>query len=244
MEIVRCSKGHYYDASRYKTCPNCEKADEKKTMLLSELFHNNRGNSSRKNEPVSETGKTVPLNLNQTGKAEMYQKTVPLPVYNDMEERKTVLLQPETQPATAENKVQHYSTTVPLVRMTAVQKDVQPESSVPCAAILVCISGAKRGREYRVLSQMNYIGRAGTMDICISDDESISAENAAVIGYDHENRVFSFGPGSSHNIIRVNGRMIIGAEMLKPYDRVTIGKTELLFVPICGEWFDWNEEQK
>ena len=27
---------------------------------------------------------------------------------------------------------------------------------------------------------------------------------------------------------------------LHAYDELTIGKTKLLFVPLCGERFDWN----
>lgn len=78
------------------------------------------------------------------------------------------------------------------------------------------------------------------MDICISGDDCISTERAAVIAYDVEEKFFSFGPSMGHNVVRVNGKMLMNAVVLNPYDELTIGKTKLLFVPFCGERFDWN----
>ena len=51
------------------------------------------------------------------------------------------------------------------------------------------------------------------------------------------------GPSMGHNVVRVNGRMLMNAVVLEPYDELTIGKTKLLFIPLCGERFDWNEEK-
>ena len=81
------------------------------------------------------------------------------------------------------------------------------------------------------------------MDICISGDDCISTDRAAVIAYDAVEKFFSFGPSMGHNVVRVNGRMLMNAVVLEPYDELTIGKTKLLFIPLCGERFDWNEEK-
>lgn len=80
------------------------------------------------------------------------------------------------------------------------------------------------------------------MDICISGDNCISTERAAVIAYDEEEKIFSFGPSMGHNVVRVNGKMLMNAVVLNAYDELTIGKTRLLFVPLCGERFDWNDK--
>ena len=42
------------------------------------------------------------------------------------------------------------------------------------------------------------------------------------------------------NIVRVNGKTVMVSVELKAYDELTIGSTKLLFVPLCGERFNWN----
>ena len=108
---------------------------------------------------------------------------------------------------------------------------------------LVCIEGATKGNDYRIHSQNNYIGRSARMDISIPEDSHISAENSAIIAYDNEDRVFYFGPCSGRNIVRVNGRPALSVEKIEAYDVLTIGTTKLLFVPLCGDRFDWNEKK-
>ena len=81
------------------------------------------------------------------------------------------------------------------------------------------------------------------MDVSIPEDPHISAENSAVVAYDNTERVFFFGPGSGHNGVRVNEKMILNATMINAYDVLTVGLTKLLFIPLCGDRFDWNEEK-
>lgn len=111
----------------------------------------------------------------------------------------------------------------------------------PVVGWLVCIEGADRGADYRIHSQYNYIGRAPHMDICIPSDSYISGERAAVLAFDNLEKMFFFSPGTGHNIVRVNGKVVMNAVQLNAYDRLTVGKTTLLFVPLCGDHFDWNE---
>ena len=113
----------------------------------------------------------------------------------------------------------------------------------PVVGWLVCIEGATKGTDYRIHSQNNYIGRSAKMDISIPEDSHISAENSAIIAYDNEDRVFYFGPGSGRNIVRVNGKPALSVEKIEAYDVLTVGTTKLLFVPLCGDRFDWNEKK-
>jgi len=78
------------------------------------------------------------------------------------------------------------------------------------------------------------------MDICISGDNCISAERAAVLAYDDRNCVFFMGPDMGQNLVRLNGKPILNAQELNAFDQITIGETTLLFIPLCGERFDWN----
>ena len=138
--------------------------------------------------------------------------------------------------------VQPYKTTLPVI---PVDGDGNEESAPfdPVVGWLVCIEGATKGTDYRIHSQNNYIGRSAKMDISIPEDSHISAENSAIIAYDNEDRTFYFGPCSGRNIVRVNGKPALSVEKIEAYDVLTIGTTKLLFVPLCGDRFDWNEKK-
>ena len=114
-------------------------------------------------------------------------------------------------------------------------------STDPVVGWLVCLSGNEKGRDYRIHADNNFIGRDRHMDICISGDETISRDKHAVIAYDNRDRVFYFAPGDGRSIVRLNGKAVLSTTEIKAYDKIELGKTELLFVPLCGEGFDWAD---
>jgi len=110
----------------------------------------------------------------------------------------------------------------------------------PVVGWLVCVDGPDRGRDYRIRSQRNFIGRDARMDISISGDEQISRENHAVITYDLRSNVFRLAPGESRGITYLNNNAVDVPAMLKPYDVIELGATKLIFIPFCGEAFQWQ----
>lgn len=42
--------------------------------------------------------------------------------------------------------------------------------------------------------------------------------------------------------MRHNGKAIFQTVELNMYDRVVVGKTELVFMPLCGSDFEWSSE--
>lgn len=110
----------------------------------------------------------------------------------------------------------------------------------PVVGWLVCEDGKEKGRDYRIHTDNNFIGRGEKMDICIRGDETISRENHAIISYDSQEKVFYFSPGDGRSIVRLNDKAIFQTVEIKAYDRVTIGKTKLLFIPLCGKDFEWS----
>ena len=109
----------------------------------------------------------------------------------------------------------------------------------PVVGWLICLDGTEKGRDYRIHTDNNYIGRGEKMDICIRGDDTISRENHAIIGYDARDKVFYFTPGDGRSIVRLNDKGIFATAELKSHDIVEIGKTKLIFLPLCGENFDW-----
>ena len=110
----------------------------------------------------------------------------------------------------------------------------------PVVGWLVCIDGADKGHGYRIRSGYNHIGRAEHMDICIRGDKQISREKHAIIAYDDTEKIFFFGPSDGRNIVRINGKMVMIPTELNPYDILTVGTSRLIFVPLCGDKFDWS----
>lgn len=197
MEMCRCERGHYYDASVHASCPYCNKEEN--------------------------AGKTVAMGVTMPGVNTFTQ----------------------ANPAGKVTQAQ-----APLVRPVSVAEDqgrtiaiFQTDQGVdPAVGWLVALTGKEKGRDYRIHSDNNFVGRSEKMDICIKNDDTISRENQAVITYDTESHSFFFSPGEGRSVIRLNGKAIFQTAELDPYDRVTIGKTELVFVPLCGEQFEWEEE--
>ena len=115
------------------------------------------------------------------------------------------------------------------------------DAARPVVGWLVCIQGPSRGTDYRIFPGFNSIGRASTMDIVIEGDEQISREREARIAFDTESRTFYFSPAEGKSILRVNSKVAMVPIELQPYDEITIGATKLLFVPLCGDKFNWDE---
>jgi len=112
----------------------------------------------------------------------------------------------------------------------------------PVVGWLVCIEGPEKGRDYRLRSERNSIGRGADMAICISGDEAISRTNHAFISYNPRNVSFRIAPGDGRGMAYLNGEEVDVPMPLKAYDRIELGQTHLIFVPLCSEKFNWENQ--
>ena len=104
------------------------------------------------------------------------------------------------------------------------------------------MTGKNKGKEYRIHSDNNFVGRSEKMDICIKNDDTISRENQAILTYDSAEKMFYLSPGSGRSIVKVNGKAVFQTTELAGFDRILLGKTEFVFLPLCGENFTWEDE--
>jgi len=113
----------------------------------------------------------------------------------------------------------------------------------PVVGWLVVVGGAGLGAFRPIYEGNNNVGRAKSQRIPIDfGDDTISAEEQAYIRYDSADRSFLFVPNlSKTNIVAVNDKKPTGAVKLELMDVITMGRTQLAFVPFCGEEFDWSE---
>ena len=205
MEMKKCERGHYYDASIHAECPYCQNMSGGNSSVTMPLEQGSGSDGGFKTLPVGNYGATSPTVAHDSG------KTMPL--------GKTIDADPDD------------GRTVPLI-----MKEMGID---PVCGWLVCISGPEKGRDYRIHSDNNHVGRSPSMDICINGDETISRDNIATISYDSQENEYFFTPGDGRSIVRVNSKAVYQTTKLNAYDVLVLGNTELVFVPLCGERFKW-----
>jgi hypothetical protein len=113
----------------------------------------------------------------------------------------------------------------------------------PVVGWLVVVGGPGLGAFRPIYEGNNGIGRGRNQRIPIDfGDDAISTEEQAFIRYDSLDRSFLFVPNlSKTNIVAVNDKRPTGAVKLEVMDVISMGRTQLAFVPFCGEEFDWSE---
>ncbi len=193
MEMRKCPKGHYYDASMYNECPYCQKSDQ---------------------------GSTVPLGSDGDG------STMPLESAAVEDSGVTMAMTDAFNESEPDD-----GRTVAIIR--------EEKGIDPVVGWLVCTEGTEKGRDYRIHSDNNHIGRSDRMDICIRGDDTISRENHATISFDTVESIFFLSPGEGRALVRLNGKAMFQTTQLAAYDRIVIGRTELCFIPLCSEQFSW-----
>jgi hypothetical protein len=112
----------------------------------------------------------------------------------------------------------------------------------PVVGWLVVVGGPGIGQYRAVFEGNNTMGRSASNRIPIDfGDDAISSEEQAYIRYDSAERSFLFVPNlAKTNVVSVNDKRPTGAVELSQMDVITMGRTQLVFVPFCGPEFDWS----
>lgn len=113
----------------------------------------------------------------------------------------------------------------------------------PVVGWLVVLDGPGKGSFRPVFRGSNTIGRAHGQRIPIDfGDDSISGEKQAFLTYDERKRSYQLVPNLERpNLVYHNDAALTSNADLKPHDKIMMGKTTLLFVPLCGPDFDWGD---
>ena len=197
MAMKRCSKGHFYDTTKYSVCPFCgvQNLDVSKTMpMRGDVGSGASGLGVKSADLVTPSEKTV---------------------------------------ARGHSGVPDSEKTIGIMRNTI--------GFEPVVGWLVCIDGPDKGKDYRLKSEKNFIGRGSNMDVSIPSDNGISRSNHAIVSYSPKNNSYMLIPGDGHGLVYHNGEEVYTPISLKRFDLIEIGATKLLFVPFCGEEFQWQK---
>ena len=222
MKMQQCPHGHFYDTALYETCPYCSPANDGsgRTLPL------DGGTGTWSAPAASEAAFTSNPIFDQGQDNEAIGKTVA--VINGFESKRDE----------ADNK------TVAITPGKKTSEHAPAAMAVsPVVGWLVCNEGKDKGRDYRIFNGNNSVGRGAGVKISIEHDETISRENMATIAYDEKSNVFFLIAGTGTNVIRLNSKLLPASQAseLHAYDRIELGHTTLVFVPFCGESFEWME---
>lgn len=108
---------------------------------------------------------------------------------------------------------------------------------------LVIIEGHGRGTAFVLQNPVSSIGRGQGQTIMLNyGDDTISRSNHAAIAYDDQMNACFLGFGGKANLVRLNGRPVLGTEQLTHGDVIRVGETNLKYVALCGPDFSWQDE--
>ncbi len=249
MAQIECGRGHLYDPDKNPTCPYCN-GGQKITVASA-------GRTAPIGRSVLSPSRTAPIGGTPVTAA---QKTAPLSGVSVTAPQRTAPLSGGI-PVTAAQKTappRGYGVPQPDpspappppgmgVSVAAAGKTVGMMQSQmgfdPVVGWLACVAGPSRGKSYTVRGGINAIGRSERMDIVVTGDLKISAENHAKISYSEKNNRFNLLPGEGRNIVYLNDEEVFAPMPLQAYDVIDFGETRLLFVPLCGERFTWKTEE-
>ena len=220
MALTECANGHLYDTDMYQTCPYCNGG--------SNMINFGAGDSG--------IGKTVG-SINPAGDSEI-GKTVGAP---SMMPSASSEVGATVAPAGYRGKKEEDSESDDTGKTVAMIK--KSTNIDPVVGWLVCIAGVEKGRDYRIYGKNNTIGRSDKNDIVMKGDTTISRENHARIGFDPKHNNFHLIPGESTNVLYVNEEPIYVPTVLKDRDIIELGESKFIFVPLCNEKFNWQDQK-
>ncbi|MEM9684738.1 MAG: FHA domain-containing protein, partial [Pseudomonadota bacterium] len=110
---------------------------------------------------------------------------------------------------------------------------------------IIVIEGPGRGKCFTLYNGASSIGRGEDQAVRLDfGDNSISRNNHAAVAFDDEAGTFFLGHGGKSNLVRLNGKPVLSTEELSKGDEIRIGETTLMFMPLCGDDFSWNEDNQ
>lgn len=113
----------------------------------------------------------------------------------------------------------------------------------PLVGWLVVIAGPGQGNFAKLGHGMNSIGRSEGQR-CRLDfgDTEISRKVHATITYDPRGRKFYLMHGGGQNLTYLGESPVLQPALLNGGEVISLGKTTLKFVPLCGPDFDWSQQ--
>lgn len=267
MNLSRCEKGHFFDKEKFATCPHCEKGVQMDESLTA-VFTEDLNSGLNPTEPLEAMGGNMgippinaipaptpgmsgqmPLPSGQAPAASMPGvHEMPAPNVGGFSGMAPVGGMPIQETEDTDHTVAFYddifapqeSSPAPAV----VRPTNLPKVTTPCVGWLVVTKGMHLGQDFRLKVGKNFIGRDSQMDIVLDGDKSVSRNRHAIVVYEPKQHLYLVQPGESSELVYLNDDVVLNPMRLSAYDVITVGEVRLLFMPLCGEKFNWTDELK
>lgn len=258
MNLCRCEQGHFYDKEKYISCPHCaggSASDEKRTEAFMEDMIDDHTIPLMSDEMKNDF--TIPL----MGSDQFMASSEPVEaLHGAMPDMQTEPLRGGFSPAgnietgesvdeSDDHTVGFFDDLFPSVPGTAAKSSMrQPASKpvtnkvdTPCVGWLIALGGEHIGTDFRLKVGKNFIGRSPQMDVALTEDMSVSRDSHAIVIYEPKEHIYLVQPGESSSLVYRNNELLLTPMKLESYDTITVGKVDLLFMPLCGEHFNWED---
>ncbi len=248
MLIVKCKNNHFVDGDKYSVCPQCGAA-------LGDL-DNKKSSGNQSKVTVSQQISTPSIPGEQYTEEygtmsiwEANKRTAQEDAPQDPEmvpDDSSNSLQQEILNASADNSGKTVGIWMGAQQETSGQAVSQSTKNrlIPddyIAGWLVCVGGPHYHECFAVCYGRNSIGRGAGNDICLELDSTVSREEQGWILYDNLNKNFYIESGHTKVPIYVNDEILLSNSELRENSIISIGNTRLLFIPLCGDKFDWKD---
>ncbi len=239
MNMKRCSKGHFYDGDQYKTCPHCASQEAPGEPGVTRPITQGIPTPGPRPNPA-------PVNMVRCPNDHYYDASIysKCPHCNAGKSDKTGGLK-RTCPNCGKEYDSHL-TSCPYCHSEN-KKDSGHTVAVYQKNVvgwLVAIKGPHKGKDFRLQTGRNFIGRDDIMDVCLRYDNAVSRNKHAVLLYEPKGCTFFITPGESHELAYLNGEVLLDAKPLKFGDILTLGRSDLMFVPFCSADFNWEKDSE
>lgn len=262
MNKLMCANGHFYDGDMYSTCPHCEGGMEAAKPDPFLMKHHNEYPSVSENTSKEKRGFFHRKKVEDDSHTEILTPDVEDDNYEKTEiiideEEKEVEIQEEAKSVELSFNAAYKKAMAepvipkePAIMKQAISspKDLDEGKTIgffstgttePPVGYLICIKGEDYGTGFALKSGNNSIGRSQSMDVVILDAK-VSREKQAFVMYEPHKRDFYLKPGEGTGLCYLNDDILLEIQKLKAYDKISLGDSELLFIPVCGEQFSWE----
>ena len=106
---------------------------------------------------------------------------------------------------------------------------------------LVALNGKHKGDDYQLRGYNTMVGRDPGNKIVLTGDGCISRTNCSIKYYSDTNNYFIYNAAEASNPVYVNKEPLHNFTELHAYDVIKLGRTEFVFIPLCGPGFEWSK---
>lgn len=258
---IQCTNGHYYDGNKYEVCPICgapekeenapkivelrpkpekqEKEEVAEKVGMFDFLHRKKKNDDMNipddktrglgDIPKTQGGGVSPVEAEEKTEIEeqINEEVIPEPV--------KALPKKETPPSLSK-QVEEKANTID-AKTTG---RYTTEETEPVVGWLVAITSTSQGLSFELNDGKNSIGRMRTNKVALENEPSVSREKHAYIIFDAKNNVFYIQSGETDKMTYLNDNPVLMPQQLNAYDKIQLGDCELIFIPLCGDKFSWD----